>query len=88
MRLTAGGHTVTQPLRLELDPRSTAATTDLEAQLAFALEQRDRNVARRDADPRGGREVERAEAMEATFRCILAKRHTQRGDSPPVFDDD
>jgi hypothetical protein len=42
VRLTAGGHTVSQPIRVELDPRSTAATTDLEAQLAFALEQRDR----------------------------------------------
>jgi photosystem II stability/assembly factor-like uncharacterized protein len=41
LRLTAAGHSVTQPIRVELDPRSTAAPADLEAQHAFALALRD-----------------------------------------------
>jgi hypothetical protein len=42
VRLTVAGRTLTQPLRVEPDPRSTAMAADLEAQLTFALEVRDR----------------------------------------------
>ena len=37
LRLTVAGRTSTQPLRVELDPRSTASVADLEAQHAFAI---------------------------------------------------
>ena len=37
LRLTVEGRSSTQPLRVELDPRSSASAADLEAQLAFAL---------------------------------------------------
>ena len=42
LRLTVAGRSVTQPIRLEPDPRSAASTADLEAQHAFALELRNR----------------------------------------------
>jgi photosystem II stability/assembly factor-like uncharacterized protein len=42
VRLTVGDRSLTQPLRVDPDPRSTASRSDLEAQLAFALEVRDR----------------------------------------------
>jgi hypothetical protein len=42
VRLTVAGRALTQPLRVEPDPRSTATAADLEAQLTFALEVRDR----------------------------------------------
>jgi hypothetical protein len=41
VRLNVAGHTLTQPLRVEPDPRTTAAAADLDAQLAFLLEVRD-----------------------------------------------
>ena len=37
LRLTVEGRSTTQPLRVELDPRSSASASDLEAQHAFAL---------------------------------------------------
>ncbi len=37
LRLTVEGRSSIQPLRVELDPRSSASTADLEKQLAFAL---------------------------------------------------
>jgi len=42
LRLNVAGEAYTQPLRMEPDPESTASRTDLEAQLAFGLELRDR----------------------------------------------
>jgi photosystem II stability/assembly factor-like uncharacterized protein len=42
VRLTVEGQSVTQPLRVELDPRVNASAADLEAQLEFELEVRDR----------------------------------------------
>lgn len=42
LKLTVDGRSFTESLRVEPDPRSSAATSDLEAQLAFALEVRDR----------------------------------------------
>jgi photosystem II stability/assembly factor-like uncharacterized protein len=42
LRLTLGGTSVTQPLRLTPDPASTARPEDRAAQFAFLLEQRDR----------------------------------------------
>jgi photosystem II stability/assembly factor-like uncharacterized protein len=37
LRLTVDGRSITQPLTVELDPRSSASQADLEAQLDFAL---------------------------------------------------
>ena len=42
LRLNVDGSSWTQTLRVEPDPRSTVAAADLEAQLAFALELRER----------------------------------------------
>jgi len=42
VRLTVAGRTLTQPLRVEPDPRTTAAAADLDAQHKFALDLRDR----------------------------------------------
>jgi hypothetical protein len=41
VRLTAGGKTLTSPLKVSWDPRETSPQADLEAQLAFALRIRD-----------------------------------------------
>ncbi|MBD3854461.1 MAG: hypothetical protein IFJ96_06735, partial [Acidobacteria bacterium] len=38
VRLTVDGRSATQPLLVEVDPRSSASSTDIEAQVAFALE--------------------------------------------------
>jgi len=40
VRLTVDGRSATQPLLVEVDPRSSASSTDIEAQVAFALEVR------------------------------------------------
>jgi hypothetical protein len=37
LRLTVDGRSITQPLTVELDPRSSASESDLEQQLAFVL---------------------------------------------------
>jgi photosystem II stability/assembly factor-like uncharacterized protein len=42
VRLTAGGQTQTQPFEIRKDPRSTATQEDLEAQLRFLTEARDK----------------------------------------------
>jgi photosystem II stability/assembly factor-like uncharacterized protein len=41
VRLTAGGKTLTSPLKIVADPKGSASPADLEAQLAFALRVRD-----------------------------------------------
>jgi hypothetical protein len=33
-------------------------------------------------------EVKRAEELEATFKRVLSKHHAERGEPPPVFEDD
>jgi photosystem II stability/assembly factor-like uncharacterized protein len=42
VKLTVGGSSQMQTVRVETDPRSTTSTSDLEAQLAFNLDVRDR----------------------------------------------
>jgi len=41
LRLTVDGRSITTPLEVELDPRSSVSESDLEAQLAFTLEIRE-----------------------------------------------
>jgi hypothetical protein len=41
LRLTVDGRSTTQPLVVEMDPRSSASPADIQAQVAFALETRD-----------------------------------------------
>jgi hypothetical protein len=49
VRLTAGGETLTQPFEIRKDPRSSASQEDLEAQLQFLLEARDKLTEAHDA---------------------------------------
>jgi hypothetical protein len=58
VRLTVGGHSLTQPLRVEPDPRVTTSAADLAAQLAFNLGVRDQlsRIADMVATIRGVRE--------------------------------
>ncbi len=49
VRLTAGGETLTQPFEIRKDPRSSATRADLEAQLQFLLEARDKLTETHDA---------------------------------------
>ena len=49
VRLTAGGETLTQPFEIRKDPRSSANQEDLEAQLQFLLEARDKLTEAHDA---------------------------------------
>jgi hypothetical protein len=58
LKLTVGGRSLTRTLRVEPDPRSAAAVSDLEAQLTFALEVRDRmsRIADMVASLRGARQ--------------------------------
>ncbi len=49
VRLTAGGETLTQPFEIRKDPRSSSTQDDLEAQLQFLLEARDKLSEAHDA---------------------------------------
>jgi photosystem II stability/assembly factor-like uncharacterized protein len=49
VRLTAAGETLTQPFEIRKDPRSSSTQEDLEAQLQFLLEARDKLTETHDA---------------------------------------
>ncbi len=49
VRMTAGGETLTQPFEIRKDPRSSSTQADLEAQLQFLLEARDKLTETHDA---------------------------------------
>ncbi|MCW8984205.1 MAG: hypothetical protein OQK55_02600, partial [Thermoanaerobaculales bacterium] len=71
LRLTVEGRSTTQPLRVELDPRSSASASDLEKQLVFALGVR--------------RQLARIVDMVEKIRCLRkqVKDHNDRLASDP-----
>jgi hypothetical protein len=71
LRLSAGAHSVSRPLRVEADPRSGATPEALAAQLEFNLEQRDRF----------SRIAARVEEIRA-LRGQLAERHAALAGRP------
>jgi len=75
VRLTVDGSSSTQPLRVKIDPRSSASVTDIEAQVAFALGIRDR--------------LTRITAMVETIRGLreqLEDRNLRLADDPQAIE--
>jgi photosystem II stability/assembly factor-like uncharacterized protein len=72
VRMKAGGHTFTQPLRIVADPRSEATAADLQEQFDLLIAIRDRVSAIHDTVNEIGRM--RAELAKKTDRAAAARR--------------
>ena len=80
VRLTAGGRTLTSPLKVVADPKGSASQADLEAQLAFALRVR-------DAISRLTKQVNQVRSVREQLQeriKVLGSRRSERGISDLV----